>query len=59
LFMSFLATHIFREGNHCANKLANLSLSSRNFTWWNVVHRDLREDFARNKLGIPCFRSVN
>jgi ribonuclease HI len=29
----FLITHIFREGNHCADKLATLGLSVINFTW--------------------------
>ena len=26
--MNFVVTHIYREGNHCADKLANLGLSS-------------------------------
>jgi hypothetical protein len=47
------------EENHCANKLANLGLSSQNITWWDVVRRELREYFARNKPGIACFRFVN
>jgi len=33
--MNLMITHIFREGNHCANKIANLGLYVINFTWWN------------------------
>ncbi|CAK8576871.1 unnamed protein product [Lathyrus sativus] len=53
---NFLASHIFREGNHCADKLANIGLNISNFTWWNDVHRDIESDFCRNRLGLSNFR---
>jgi len=54
--MSFMITHIYRESNHCANKLANLGLNVHQFTWLDHIHRDLADDFARNIAGLPCFR---
>ncbi|GAU47667.1 hypothetical protein TSUD_380210 [Trifolium subterraneum] len=57
--MKFMATHIYREGNHCADKLVNIGLTVQTFTWWDDVHRALSMDFARNKMGLPCFRFVN
>jgi ribonuclease HI len=56
LSMNFLITHVYREGNHCAIKLANLGLSLQNFVWWNELPRVIRKDFARDRLGLPCFR---
>ncbi|GAU15839.1 hypothetical protein TSUD_236550, partial [Trifolium subterraneum] len=43
--MRFMATHIYREGNHCADKLANIGLTVQTFTWWDDVHRALSMDF--------------
>jgi ribonuclease HI len=56
LSMNFLITHVYREGNHCTIKLANLGLSLQNFVWWNELPRVIRKDFARDRLGLPCFR---
>lgn len=57
--MSFMLTHIYREGNHCADKLANLGLNVNQFTWLDHIHRGLADDFARNRAGLPCFRFIN
>ncbi|PNX74636.1 protein trichome birefringence-like 18 [Trifolium pratense] len=57
--MRFMATDIYREENHCVDKLANIGLTVQTFTWWDDVHRALSMDFARNKIGLPCFRFVN
>lgn len=54
--MHFMITHIVREGNHCADKLANLGLSVVNFTWWNYPPAEILEDLSRNRLGLPYFR---
>ncbi|CAJ2674874.1 unnamed protein product [Trifolium pratense] len=35
--MNFRISHIFREGNCCADKLANFSLTSREDHWWDKV----------------------
>ena len=50
-------THIFRECNHCAGKLACLGFNFHNFNRWNDVHFEINENFARNKFGLPNFRS--
>jgi ribonuclease HI len=54
--MNFYVSHIFREGNHCADKLANLGLSLPNFTWWDCIPPVLLDDFGRNRLGMPYYR---
>ena len=56
--MDFVVTHIYKEGNHCADKLANLGLTSTEMVWLTNVHLSITDDFARNKLGQPCFRFV-
>jgi len=33
--MNFLLSHIFGEGNHCADKLAALGLTQNGFQWWS------------------------
>jgi ribonuclease HI len=54
--MNFYVSHIYREGNHCADKLANLGLSLPTFTWWDHIPHVLLDDFGRNRLGMPYFR---
>jgi len=57
--MSFMLTHIYREGNHCADKLANLGLNAQQFTWLDYVHIEMATNFNRNRLSLPCFRFVH
>jgi ribonuclease HI len=54
--MHFVITHIFREGNHCADKLVNLGLIVVNFTWWDYAPTEILGDLGRNRLGLPNFR---
>jgi ribonuclease HI len=54
--MNFFVTHIYREGNHCADKLANLGLSLQGYTWWSCIPPQLAVDYDRNRLGFPSFR---
>lgn len=54
--MNFLLTHIYREGNHCADKLANLSLSISDYMWWSSTPVNIREDLVKNRLGLPYYR---
>jgi ribonuclease HI len=54
--MNFFVSHIYREGNHCADKLASLGLTLPGFTWWNQIPPQLRDDFGRNRLGMPSYR---
>ena len=57
--MNFLVTRIFREGNCCADRLANIDISCNYIIWMNEIHTQVRIDYIRNRLGLPCFRFVN
>jgi hypothetical protein len=54
--MNFFISHIYREGNHCADKLASLGLTLHGFTWWNQIPPKIKGGFGRNRLGMPYFR---
>jgi len=56
--MNFFASHIYIEGNHCADKLANIGLSLQEFTWFNGVHRHLKDDLVETSLASEGFRFV-
>jgi len=53
--MSFFVIHVYREGNHCADQLANVGLSLNTSFWWDHVPHQIREAFTRNRLGLPYF----
>ena len=65
--MNFIVSHIFREGNCCADSLANIGLSINSLVlmsinslvWMNDIPSQARADFFRNRLDLPCFRFVN
>src|SRR4051812_12795385 len=48
--INFLVIHIFREGNHCADRFSNIGLHVQDFTWWEVVHREILMEFAKKTL---------
>lgn len=54
--MHFQVSHIYREGNYCADELAAFVLSSRISSWWDLVPACIWEDFNCNKLGLRKFR---
>jgi len=54
--MQFKVTHIYHEGNACADKLANFGVHHQNFTWWEVVPNFIREDYVRNGMCLPMYR---
>ncbi|RHN79171.1 putative ribonuclease H-like domain-containing protein [Medicago truncatula] len=58
--MRFCASHIYREGNICADSLANfgLSLSSLDLFWFDSIPDFVRREYNRNRLGMPNFRFV-
>jgi len=39
-----------------ADMLANIDLYIQDRTWWDQMHVEISLDFARNKLGLTCFR---
>jgi hypothetical protein len=54
--MNFLVSHIYREGNECADALANLGLDLVNYVFWNDVPQPVSDSFVRNKTGLPSYR---
>ncbi|KAF1864431.1 hypothetical protein Lal_00021853 [Lupinus albus] len=51
-----LAGNNSKEGNTCADRLASFGVSSKVFTWWDVIPRFIFEDFNKNRLGLPNYR---
>jgi len=50
----FRVTHIFREGNVCADKLANLEFFYReSFHWYNKLPSCLFLEFFMNMYSLP------
>ena len=54
--MNFILSHIYREGNNCADSLANLGLGSDGFLWWQDAPNIIRQDLVKNMLGMPNYR---
>jgi len=53
----FKATHIFREGNTCADKLANLGFIHRDyFHWYNRFPSSLFLEFFMNRYSLRICR---
>jgi hypothetical protein len=46
--MQVLVSHVFREGNFVAEKLANLGLSLNDFAWWNFAPSSIWAELAGN-----------
>ncbi|XP_019418611.1 PREDICTED: uncharacterized protein LOC109329402 [Lupinus angustifolius] len=59
LSMNCLISHIFREGNSCADKLANYAILSRHKSSWTNYPSFIKDEFNRNRLGIPNYRFIN
>ena len=56
--MNFVVSHIYREGNSCADDLTNLGLAQSAFVWRPSPPPSILVDFVRNRLGLPKFRFV-
>jgi ribonuclease HI len=54
----FVVSHIYREGNACADRLANLGLSlgSLDLFWSDSVPDFIRGEYTRNMFGMPNYR---
>lgn len=57
--MNLIVTHIYMEGNFCADKLGNMGLTTNSLKWMKDIPIQVRADFTWNKLGLPYFRFVN
>ncbi|XP_024632555.1 uncharacterized protein [Medicago truncatula] len=56
--MNFIVSHVFREGNECADMLANIGLSLNCLTIWLELPDCIKSIFIKNKLGWPNNRFV-
>lgn len=57
--MNFMVTHIYREGNQCADSLANIGLSTQGLFLGESVLSLLASQYSKDKLGMPSFRFVS
>jgi ribonuclease HI len=57
--MKVIVSHVFREGNSCADSLARIGLDLENLTIWFKLPSVVRDSFLRNKLGLPSYRLTN
>jgi len=54
--MNFLITHIYREGNSCADNMANVGLALSSFVWFPSLPDCIRHNYGRNRLGMHSCR---
>lgn len=47
----FVYFHVYREGNVCADRLANFGIGISGLVWWNII-----PDFFFDKINYPKFR---
>jgi len=41
--------HIYREDNHCTNKLTPFGLGIHPNIWWEDISQEIREDHTHNR----------
>lgn len=54
--INFGYSHIYIEGNVYADRLASFGTNIRRLVWWELVPNFNREDFIRNRIGLPSFK---
>jgi len=59
--INFTFSHTYREGNFCADGMANigLNLPFNFFAWYNSIPDNIRGEYIRNRMGLPNFRFVH
>ncbi|CAL0323620.1 unnamed protein product [Lupinus luteus] len=57
--MNCKITHIFREGNQCADRLASFATHSKMFSAWDYTPSFILEPLNRNRLGLSSYRFSN
>lgn len=59
--INFTFSHIYREGNSCADGMANigLNLPINHFVWYSDIPDSIRGEYIRNMIGLPKFRVVH
>jgi len=56
LNVQVISSHIFREGNTCADRLANLGHSVVGEVWLSALPSEIQHDFLADRCGLPRFR---
>jgi ribonuclease HI len=51
-----ITSHIFREGNCCADSLANLGHSIQGTVWFSVLPQTIQTNFFLDRTGFPRSR---
>ncbi|XP_024632876.1 uncharacterized protein [Medicago truncatula] len=51
-----ICSHIYREGNGCADAMASLGHELTDTTWFHIMPVSLSIDFTRDRNGMPNFR---
>ena len=54
--INFIVSHIYREGNVRANRLANIGLSLASFRYFYTLSMEIRKAYVHNRLGLPSYR---
>lgn len=54
--INFMVSHIYREGNVCADRLAHIGLSLTSFQYFYTLPLEAREAYVHNRLGLPSYR---
>jgi ribonuclease HI len=54
--MNFFVTHVYREGNICADILTNIGLALQTHAWWDHIPSQIASEFNRNRLGMTNYR---
>lgn len=54
--MQFNISLIYDEGNVYVDRLANLDLTVSGFNWRNSIPIVIKEQFYRDRLGLPSYK---
>ena len=50
-----ISSHIFREGNCCADRIANMGHTMQGSVWIDMLPTELHLDFFRDRVGLPDY----
>jgi len=56
LGIQIISSHIFREGNCCVDRLANMGHAIQDSVWLDTLPTELHLDFFRDRVGLPNYR---
>jgi len=56
LGIQVISSHIFREGNRCAYKLASIGHAIAGVVWTDTLPADVHPVFLRDRCGLPNYR---